>query len=331
MSIALPESSYSETASSETTTSSATSGANESARPIILLRGLLRESRHWGAFTQMLEQHYPSRPVICLDLAGNGKRFEEASPSQLPEMVEDLRQQLALSLTTHPAHETTTTPPAGTDVQAQAQAQKQDLEHTQQPVQTKPHPSQQSPKLAADIIAISMGGMIAMEWMHRYPEEIHQSVLINTSARPYSPFYHRLRWQNYPAIQRGLFQTANDREATFFRLTTRLAPAKHLEQWCQWRAQCPVSSRNALRQLFAAARFTHHSVPSAFTLLLASKQDKLVDVACSKALAKAWAVPLLLHPAAGHDLPLDDPEWVLNRVTTFFRLHEQSEHGAKPR
>ncbi|MFZ6044043.1 hypothetical protein ACOV11_26595, partial [Vibrio natriegens] len=99
-------------------------------------------------------------------------------PSHLPEMVEDLRQQLALSLTTHPAHETTTTPPAGTDVQAQAQ--KQDLEHTQQPVQTKPHPSQQSPKLAADIIAISMGGMIAMEWMHRYPEEIHQSVLINT-------------------------------------------------------------------------------------------------------------------------------------------------------
>jgi pimeloyl-ACP methyl ester carboxylesterase len=72
---------------------------------------------------------------------------------------------------------------------------------------------------------------------------------------------------------------------------------------------------NALRQLWAAARFAAPSaVPAIPTLLLASAQDALVSVQCSRAIAQAWGVPLHEHPLAGHDLSLDDPRWVAQQV-----------------
>jgi pimeloyl-ACP methyl ester carboxylesterase len=49
------------------------------------------------------------------------------------------------------------------------------------------------------LLALSLGGMVAVEWASRYPQEIARCVLINTSMRPYSRFHQRLRWQNYPA------------------------------------------------------------------------------------------------------------------------------------
>ena len=55
------------------------------------------------------------------------------------------------------------------------------------------------------------------------------------------------------------------------------------------------------------------------TLLLASRNDGLVDVRCSRGLAAAWKVPLVEHASAGHDIPLDDPEWVAGVVAEGLR------------
>jgi pimeloyl-ACP methyl ester carboxylesterase len=49
-------------------------------------------------------------------------------------------------------------------------------------------------------------------------------------------------------------------------------------------------------------------------LLLAGQQDRLVDVKCSLTLAHHWSCAIRLHPAAGHDLPLDDGAWVSQQV-----------------
>lgn len=39
----------------------------------VLLRGLTRESRHWGDFPQHLGEKFANARVICLDLPGNGR------------------------------------------------------------------------------------------------------------------------------------------------------------------------------------------------------------------------------------------------------------------
>jgi pimeloyl-ACP methyl ester carboxylesterase len=76
-----------------------------------------------------------------------------------------------------------------------------------------------------------------------------------------------------------------------------------------------VSRRNVIRQLVAAANY-RGAAPTAKIpiLVLTSTEDRLVDPACSRALAAHLGAPVREHPTAGHDLPLDDPDWVVDRI-----------------
>jgi pimeloyl-ACP methyl ester carboxylesterase len=50
------------------------------------------------------------------------------------------------------------------------------------------------------------------------------------------------------------------------------------------------------------------------TLILASHGDRLVDPDCSWNLARRLGANLVMHRTAGHDLTLDDPNWVANQI-----------------
>lgn len=62
----------------------------------VLLRGLTREARHWGAFPDLLRSTLPDVRVLTPDLPGNGCRWRERSPSRIEAMVEDVRQILRM-------------------------------------------------------------------------------------------------------------------------------------------------------------------------------------------------------------------------------------------
>lgn len=59
----------------------------------VLLRGLMREQRHWGGFPAQFQAAVRA-PVICLDFAGNGSQHHKTSASSVPAMLQDLRAQL---------------------------------------------------------------------------------------------------------------------------------------------------------------------------------------------------------------------------------------------
>ncbi len=59
----------------------------------ILLRGLTREARHWGAFTSLLAQR-SGEEVLTLDLPGSGEFAALPSPAAVAGMVEFLREQV---------------------------------------------------------------------------------------------------------------------------------------------------------------------------------------------------------------------------------------------
>ena len=173
------------------------------------------------------------------------------------------------------------------------------------------------------VLAMSLGAMVAVAWAARYPRDIAAAVLINTSLRPFSPFYQRLRPANYPRLLRLFGLQASDRELemAILQTTTQLVhdPAVVIEQWLQWRRENPVSLRNALLQLLAAARYrAPRQRPLDRLLLLASARDALVDTRCSLQLAAQWEAGIAVHPAAGHDLPLDDEAWVLAQLRLWF-------------
>ncbi|MGK5051803.1 alpha/beta fold hydrolase [Janthinobacterium sp. RB2P8] len=239
----------------------------------ILLRGLMREQRHWGEFPAILARALPGASIVTPDLPGNGRRHAMDSPTRVAEMVEFCRQDLS---------ERGIAPPYR-------------------------------------LLALSLGGMVAVEWAHRYPQEIARCVLLNTSMRPYSPFYWRLRWQNYRALLRQLLLgDAGSQEALILRLTSRRHAHGNPALLADWRAyqqEYPVSRRNALRQLLSAARYRAPlSRPAMPVLVMAGALDRLVDHRCSQHLARAWQADCLIHRDAGHDLPLDEGEWVAQSV-----------------
>lgn len=248
----------------------------------ILLRGLMREQRHWGAFPGLLAQALPGAAIITPDLPGNGQRHAMRSATTVAQMVEFCRQDL----------------------------------------RARGVPAPWS------LLALSLGGMVAVEWASRYPQEIARCVLINTSMRPYSRFHQRLRWQNYPAIFKLMAQGGvENQERLILRLTTRRSdPAERaalLAQWLDYQHEYPVTRANALRQLWSAARFRAPShKPAVPTLVLSSSGDQLVDPRCSAKLARAWQAPHAVHPDAGHDLPLDDGAWVAGQVAKWLAAGE---------
>lgn len=237
----------------------------------ILLRGLSRESGHWGDFLPQFQQKFANDRVVPLDFPGNGTLHWQASPTSVQAMVRHCRQQLA---------ELALEPPFR-------------------------------------VVALSMGAMVAVAWAHDFPQEISHQVLINTSLRPINPFFQRLRPSNYPRLIRLLLVGADAQqwEHTIWRMTSRMSPPDTVAVWVSLRHQHPVRPLNALRQLWAASRFSAPPVaPHTPTLLLASTYDALVSVACSRSIGRQWNAPLFEHRQAGHDLPLDDGQWVVNQI-----------------
>jgi pimeloyl-ACP methyl ester carboxylesterase len=242
-------------------------------RQWILLRGLTRETAHWGGLVADLQRALPDDAVLAVDLPGNGHWHHRPSPATVQGMMQACRADLAARGLTPPYH----------------------------------------------LLAMSLGAMVAVEWACAAPEEVASGVLVNTSLRPFSPFYHRLRPHNYGALLRlVLWPRAPEAvEQQVLAMTSNLAAerAPVLAHWAAVRGQRPVSALNALRQLLAAARYRAPAqAPRPPLLLLASRDDQLVSSACSQALAAAWNLPLVMHPFAGHDLPLDDPAWVVAQV-----------------
>lgn len=175
------------------------------------------------------------------------------------------------------------------------------------------------------VVAMSLGAMVALEWCRVAPRELAGCVLVNTSAGGTSAFWRRLQPRNYPALARLLLPgtTAAQREAAVLRMTSRAPQPGLVAHWTALARSHPVTRANALRQLWAAARYRAPSLPPAVPLLLlASAGDRLVHPSCSVRLADRWAAALRMHPWGGHDLPLDDPAWVLEQILSWSASQE---------
>lgn len=244
----------------------------------VLLRGLIREQRHWESFPAILATRLPpGSRVVMLDLPGNGVHCSEPSALHIADAVDALRRDLA-------------------------------AQQVQGPY---------------SLLALSLGAMTAFEWMSRYPGEVERAVLANTSLSALSPVWHRLRPANWLGIVRhGLFGSPEARERLILGITTNLVPDRevYVRRWVAYAAGRPVSARNAVVQLLSAALYRRPAnSPACPVLVLNGAGDRLVDPRCSDRVAAAFGLPLERHPAAGHDLSLDAPDWVAERVAAFAR------------
>lgn len=251
-----------------------------------LLRGLGRESAHWGDFPQLLQRRLasgdaPIAQVESLDLPGVGQRRHRPSPSRVEAMVDEL----------HDAVEA----------------------------------SRQEHGIAHYLVALSLGSMVAIDWLLRFPGDLQGVVLVNPSSA-LSPWWRRLRPGGLAALlgaalapnealqERRILACVSNDEA---RRRAVLAP------WVRIAVERPVRRADILRQLVAARRFDLRRYdPTQLAevaaqrraLLLASRADRLVSSHCSTDLAAFTGWPVRYHDTAGHDLCLDDPTWVAEAI-----------------
>jgi len=239
----------------------------------LLLRGLGRESAHWGDFVPLLRAAFPEAQISLLDLPGTGDYHRQTSPASIPLIAERVRES----------------------------ALEQGL--LAQPV---------------TLLAISLGGMVAWQWLQAFPQDLCGAVLMNTSFANLSPFYQRLRWRNYGRCLTMLMQADRlNRE----RMIVELVCNRHdrhpelAEQWAAIHAARPISLLNGLCQIIAAAGYRPGKTqPRRPVLLLNSLGDRLVAPQCSEKIKDQWRLPLYSHPWAGHDLAVDDGEWVIRQM-----------------
>ena len=256
---------------------------NRPVRTWLLLRGLTRERRHWEDFPDVFSRHFPHDRIVFHDYAGNGARYRENSPSSISAMVDDAR--AAVKSCDKPVY----------------------------------------------IIGISLGSMVAIDWLTRYPAEVSAAVLISTSLKGLSPFYQRLLPGNYPAIIRSLLYRRDylGNELNNLNMVSSIAVydaqrrRRIIDHWVAYAKEYPVSAYNAVRQLRAATRYRldiKQAKPDVPMLVLRGMQDHMVSPTCSQRFAEHWQLPLRSHQAAGHDIPLDDPQWVCEQIRAWLEV-----------
>lgn len=179
------------------------------------------------------------------------------------------------------------------------------------------------------ILGISMGGMLAMNWAGRF-NDFDRVVLVNTSAGNLSRPWERMDLSVLPTVVRAM--AGNDperREERILGITARMIDRdKQLEtakEWAGYANERAPTRISVLRQLFAASRFRAPKALFGKALVVAGASDPLTNPTCAKRLAEHLEAPLAMHPKAGHDLPLDDPEWLCTQVSEWIQDSEGPE------
>jgi alpha-beta hydrolase superfamily lysophospholipase len=246
----------------------------------LLLRGLVREQRHWLDFPAVFAAGVrgpDDRPTttLTLDLPGFGTECDAPVPNTVAGFVDDLRGRLRRTV------------PRGE---------------------------------ACGIFAVSLGGMVALAWLEQHPDDFAAGVIVNSSLADLSAPWERMRVANWHRIFLAPLLPTRARERMLLKMSRRQGDLERdADRYAAIAAATPPRVANAAAQLRAAMRMRSPSRIEVPTLVLTSKGDQLVSWRCSERIAAQLALPLRVHTgegpdAAGHDLPLDAPAWVCAQV-----------------
>jgi len=246
----------------------------------LLLRGLVREQRHWLGFPAYFAAnvHGPdSAPttVVTLDLPGFGSENDAPVPRTIAGFVDDMRERLRRAI---------------------------------------------APDERCGIFGVSLGGMVALNWLERFPDDFAAGVIVNSSLADLSPPWERMRAANWPRVLLAPLLPLRVRERMLLGMTRYQGDLDaDADQYAAIAVATPPHRANAAAQVRAALAMRSPERIAVPTLVLTSSGDRLVSSRCSQRIAERLSLPLRVHTgtgrnAAGHDLPLDDPAWVCTQI-----------------
>lgn len=240
----------------------------------ILLRGLMREARHWGGFAQQLQTELGATRVITPDFPGNGSLFEAESCASVPQMADYLRQHL----------------------QAQGIAPPYRVLALSLGAMVALDWATRFPQEVEKLVLLNTSVAPHNRFYHRLRPRNYLRLL-------------GLWLRHTPLAQERLILRLTSNVQSERQRQQLLQTWLEYAQACP--VSRANIARQLLAAMRFRAPLAAPGVP---LLMLAAQQDRLVNVWCSQKLARMWGVDLRLHRWAGHDLPLDDAGWVLRQV-----------------
>lgn len=249
----------------------------------LMLRGLSRQQAHWGVFPKLLSSALQEQGIATDFLFEDMPGFGERYLESSPASIEAIADKLSAS-----------------------------IEKMHTPVQ---------------LLGLSMGGMLALELARRYPQKCQSLVMINSSVKPAARFYQRLQPSAYTAFLKAfLLPSRRLSEAQILAISSENYQHDEvlLDTWLYHRDRQPPSRMAALKQILAASRYVApEQPPLEQVLLIASRKDRIASFRCTEQLAKYWGLKPLIHPDAGHDLPLDEPEWLVEKLLNWYQKNSK--------
>jgi pimeloyl-ACP methyl ester carboxylesterase len=258
-------------------------GENTDSHYYFFIRGLIRSQFHWhqfpAYFERIAQQQSLNSTAVFFDIAGNGHRYQEVTPFSIADIADDINKQIHRYLTIH-------------NIDSSAISARNQIH----------------------LVGISMGGMIAADLISKSNIDFASVHIINSSFANVSPFWQRMRLPAVINLIANIWQVGT-RERAILKWTSNTPSSLDLApEWIKEAEQHPLSLRNAFAQLWAASHYFVDSKASANCVVYCSKEDRLVSSTCSQTLARYWQVPLECNLEAGHDLPLDDPQWLAQKI-----------------
>lgn len=171
------------------------------------------------------------------------------------------------------------------------------------------------------IVATSLAGNVALEWVHQYPSDFHGAILLSTSLKGICKDKERVRPEaKKQFVNIFLTNDVAEREREFLSINSNLNVGNDslLTAWQEVQRNRPVSKMALLKQTVAGMVYKPAKTPPLVpVLLVGSKADKIVEEACFESVAKAIDADLVLHETAGHGIPIDAPEWLAQVSNTW--------------
>jgi len=246
---------------------------------VVGIRGLIRGNFHWSVFPEVLKKVAPDTYFLPLEMAGNGNRSNDLSAMDPEAVIQDFRQQIQTWKTNHPEFESA----------------------------------------QVTVLAISLGGMLALKWAELYPEDMDQLIVVNSSLNQCSPFYKRLIPKNYFRIFKTLgFGSIAEKETLILSVTSnsQVLQQTQLPKYIEFANQNKIRSINFVRQLILASKIKIMKPLKINPVFIYSEKDGLVSADCSKALAAKFNGTIHVNAIAGHDLSFDQPEWLAQKINS---------------
>lgn len=246
---------------------------------IVLLRGLVREKAHWGEFVPFLKENFPESEIITPEIQGVGEYVDQITPNNFEDMIHFMRHNIA-----------------------------DQLKDSQENI----------------LFAMSLGGMIARQWIENYPEDFQRVILVNTSFKGINPLFNRLKPLSViNFLKIFLSPSIESRERSIVKMVSNNSEHHEhiIKNWIEIQKQRPVKRKSFINQIQAALSFSpQKNWPEKIKLMiLTGAKDRLCDYRSSLQLNEKWGGELHIHPEAGHDLPIDAPEWIVKNIKEWIK------------